>query len=410
MSHITRDDGVNFVIPSYRDVLTVKSKKAVQGEVISLGKRYGDYLAMQRKSQVQYDVAFSPDGGYLLGESVWQHFNKPVDMIYCESIANTTEVILVIVKGGNVYLDGNFPVDSVQDELLIFLTQQNEFEIYTYGNVPISETQQDGKFCFDASSVKSFKVLDESAFKNLALIDAYQLKLIDITLHEHGIGSLPVKQLAIVLSPIILIMVLVIAIITLKPEPQEVQIEPNPYQLYVDQMVAPYPDQLIEMFVDKLQLLYSAPGWYVATIKYQSGEIAASMKSSGSSIESLMAWSDAHGLTVRINPSGVFVAANIDAISRQKPKLVYPTTQTLAIFLDRLAKVYPGNNVSLEIIQVPRPVSSYSMKIAVTGLTPMTLRLIGEQTKGLPLILEDITLSSPGALLEGRIILRAMGK
>lgn len=410
MAHITREDGVNFVIPSYRDVLTVKNKKAVQNEVAALGKRYGDYLAMQRKSPVQYDVAFSTDGGYLLGETVWQHFNRPVDMIYCEALPNTIEVILVIVKGGNVYLDGSFPADSIQDELLIFLTQQNEFEIYTFGNVPITETPQDGKFSFDSGSVKSFKVLEESAFKALPLIDSYQLKLIDITLKEHGIGSIPLKQLAILLSPIAFIALVVIAIFALRPAPEEIQIEPNPYEAYVSQMTSPLPDELIDSFVEKLELLYSAPGWTVSTIRYQPGAVGASMKSLGGSIESLFAWANKHSLIAKVGTSGIFLTANIDARSRQKPKEVYPLTEAMAIFLDRLSKVYPGNIVTLETVQVTPPVAGFLLKVTVRNLSPMTLHLIGAQTKGLPFILEEINLVSPGALLDGTITLKAMGK
>ena len=104
---------------------------------------------MQKKGTSEYEVAFSPDPGYLLGESIWHHFQRPVDMIYCEAIPNTTEAILVVVKAGSVYLDGSFPVESIPDELVVFLTQQNNFEIYIYGDVPISATPVDGKFSFE---------------------------------------------------------------------------------------------------------------------------------------------------------------------------------------------------------------------------------------------------------------------
>lgn len=410
MAHITREDGVNFVIPSYRDVLAVKSKNKFQADLLALGKRYGDYLAIQRKSATQYDVAFSTDSGYLLGETVWQHFNRPTDMIYCESLPNSLEVLLVIVKGGNVYLDGTFPADSIQDELLIFLTQQNEFEIYTFGSVPISETPQDGKFSFDSGSVKSFKVLTESAFNSLPLINSLQLKLIETTLEEHGIGSFPIKQFATKVLPFAIVFTIVFSYFLLKPEPKKAEIEPNPYQAYVEQMESPFPDKLMEVFIEKMELLYTVPGWYISNIKYQTGAITASMKSSGGTIESLIAWSEAHGMTTKINPSGIFVSSSVNLVRRQKPREVYPVTQTIALFLDRLVKVYPGNNVTLEISQTPAPVSSYFVKVSIRQLSPMTLQMIGQQTKGLPLVMEEISLSSPNVLLDGTIVLKAIGK
>src|SRR3990167_80168 len=138
MPYITREDGERFIIPSYRDVLSVKKQSLLRREVLLLASNYGEYATLQRKNADQYEVAFSPDPGYLLGETVWHYFKRPRDLIYCEAIPNTAEAILVIVKGGSVYLEGSFPIDTIPEELVIFQTQQNNFEIYIHGNVPIS--------------------------------------------------------------------------------------------------------------------------------------------------------------------------------------------------------------------------------------------------------------------------------
>ncbi len=86
MPYITREDGEHFVIPSYRDVLTAKQKSQLKREILALSQNYGEYITLQRKGASQYEVAFSPDTGYLLGESVWHYFNRPMDMIYCEVV------------------------------------------------------------------------------------------------------------------------------------------------------------------------------------------------------------------------------------------------------------------------------------------------------------------------------------
>src|SRR5579862_3627590 len=158
MPYITREDGERFIIPTYRDVLSAKKPSLLKKEILLLAANYGEYITLQKKGNFQYEVAFSPEAGNLLGETVWHFFKRPRDLIYCEEIPNTTDVILVIVKSGSVYLDGSFPADSVPEELIVFQTQQNNFEIYTYGDVPISETAEPGKFAFDTTSVKSFKV------------------------------------------------------------------------------------------------------------------------------------------------------------------------------------------------------------------------------------------------------------
>src|SRR5579862_9218133 len=179
MPYITRDDGEHFVIPSYRDVLSAKQKSQLKKDILLLSQSYGEYITLQQKSPTQYEVAFSPDTGYLLGESIWHHFKRPPDMIYCEEVPGTTEAILVIVKNGSVYLDGSFPKESIPEELIIFLTQENHFEIYTYGDVTISQTPAEGKFSFESNSVKSFTVLDKPVFPTLPLLKIYRLQLVE---------------------------------------------------------------------------------------------------------------------------------------------------------------------------------------------------------------------------------------
>src|SRR5687768_7707453 len=120
MPYITREDGERFVIPSYRDVLSIKKESLLRKEILLLSENYGEYIALQRKNAEQYEVAFSNEPGYLLGETIWHYFKRPYDLIYCEAIPNTSEAILVMVKSGNVYLDGTFPLDAIPDELLVF--------------------------------------------------------------------------------------------------------------------------------------------------------------------------------------------------------------------------------------------------------------------------------------------------
>src|SRR5580692_9804853 len=129
MPYITRDDGEHFVIPSYRDVLGYTNKAQLKKDILALSEKYGQYITLQKRGP-KYEAAFSPDAGYLLGECVWLHFKRPLDMIYCEIVPNKAEALLVVVKEGSIYLDGQFPIDGIAEELIVFLTQQNQFAIY----------------------------------------------------------------------------------------------------------------------------------------------------------------------------------------------------------------------------------------------------------------------------------------
>lgn len=408
MPYITREDGIHFVIPSYRDVLIAK-KSAIAKEVIALSQSYGEYITMQRKGLDQYEVAFSPDAGYSLGETVWYHFNRPVDMIYCEQIPNTTEAILVIVKGGSVYLDGSFPVESIPEELVIFLTQQNNFEIFVHGDVPISEKPTDGKFSFEPSSVKSFKVLDEPVFKNLPLLKAYNFQLVDVVLKEQGIGVFPVKQLVMVVGGLIAAWVLYSMIFGGKEE-EVVEVAENPYEGYVTSLASPAPDQVMSEYVKTVNLFLSAPGWSPATIVYKSNSVDSLMRSSGNDIETIFQWCKKNNLQVKIKAIGIVVSRNINLPSRQKPKQIYKMDEILASIIDNLAKVFPGNNVTLsEGTKGPGVFSSNKLTISVSSASPMVLTLIGEQLKGLPLNVSAISMAMTNESLNGTIDLEVLG-
>lgn len=410
MPYITREDGEHFVIPSYRDVLTTKQKNILKKDILLLSQSYGEYITLQRKSPAEYEVAFSPDTGYLLGESIWHYFKRPLDMIYCEAIPNTNEAILVIVKSGSVYLDGSFPSDTIPEELIIFLTQQTNFEIYIYGDVPISEMEQAGKFSFEPGAVKSFTELDQPIFPELPLYKMYQLQLVDPVLKAHGIGVLPIKQ---ILSVIVIIGLLWMAwsyYDMQSTETQQAPVEVNPYQAYITALSTPAPDQEMKAVLDGLKLLLTVPGWQMSDVKYTSGIISAEMQSPGSKTEALFAWASQNNAEVKIQQDGIYLNLPVQVQNRTAPTAIYPLKQVIGVFVDRLASVYPGNRINLGENANLTIYQQTALTIIIDRTAPLTLALIGEQMKDLPLILQSITLRFDNkGNLSGSILLQALG-
>lgn len=408
MPYIAREDGEHFVIPSYRDVLSAKRKGFLKKEILLLSQSYGEYITLNRKNATQYEVAFSPDTGHLLGESIWHHFKRPFDMIYCEAIPNTTEAILVIVKDGSVYLDGSFPIDSIQEELIIFLTQKNNFEIYIYGNVPITQTPEEGKFSFDASSVKSFTVLDKSVFQTAPLLKIYQLQLVDSVLKAQGIGVFPIKQL-VTLGIVVGLLWMFWSYMTMQKAEVTGAAEANPYQLYTSTLTSPSPDQEINRFLDKLGLLFTMPGWIIQKIDYTKGSIIASVTSKGSKIENLIDWSNSNGVKVDITPKGIYVETSFTVPDRSAPGNIYPMKQIIGSFIDKLANVYPGNHLQLGDFAKKGVYTDTIITITVDNITPALLALIGAQFKDLPFVLQKMTLTVNNGSLTGTITIEALG-
>jgi hypothetical protein len=412
MPYITREDGEHFVIPSYRDVISVKSSSAAKKEILLLSSNYGQYITLQPKGPIQFEIACSADTGYLLGESLWYYFKRPIDMIYCEAIPNTTEAILVIVKDGSVYLDGSFPLDSIPDELIIFLTQKNNFTIYTYGDVPISETPEEGKFSFEPSSVKSFTVLDAPVFPTLPLFKPYQLQPVEQVLKAHGIGVFPVQGVVVGVVIVVVLLGMWMYMTSQRQGVSEIiTYKANPYQTFNDDLTSPAPDQEINQVTKEINILITMPGWQIIQVDYKKGKIIAAVQSDGTNIQILQNWAYRNNATVDLNQKSVNILMDVSVVSRSAPTKIYPIKQSVINFIDKLAVVYPGNHLKFSGFIKRGLYYNADLTIAIDQLSPEAIGLIGEQCKGLPLALKGIKLKMDDktGLFSGTISIEALG-
>ncbi len=412
MPYITREDGERFVIPSYRDVLIAKKQSLLRREVLLLSANYGEYMTLQRKTADHYEVAFSPDPGYLLGETVWHYFKRPDDLIYCEVIPNTSEAILVIVKSGSVYLDGSFPIDAIPDELVIFRTQQNNFEIYIYGDVPISETPEEGKFAFDAASVKSFTILDDPVFPTLPIVKAFQLQLVEVVLKSKGIGVFPTRQIILVLVLLGLIW-MGWTYITSRPTAPPTLIlppPPNPYQNYINTLKSPDPSEEIRWLANTIWQLSTIPGWRPTGLEMTNNSMRVNVRSLGARTDLLFEWAKKNNATIDVLQTGFVIVMNLNFANRPTPTSLYRVNEVIANLTDSLSYIIPGNNMAVGVVAnkgkyLERPVS-----INLNTVNPTVLDLVSRQLKNLPLILDKVMISINGDLnLAGTISLKVLG-
>ncbi len=366
----------------------------------------------KRKNISQYEAAFSPDPGYLLGETVWHYFKRPRDLIYCEAIPNTTEAILVIVKGGSVYLDGSFPIDSIPDELVVFRTQQNHFEIYINGDIPLSEAPQEGKYTVDSSSVKSFNILPEPIFPKLPTIKSFQLRLVDVVLKAQGIGVLPIKKIIAGLIIAVLGWLGIMHLTTTRKElPLSFVNVVNPYQAYINAMSSPEPASEIRAITGRIAQFYTIPGWTPATLEYSaaSDKMKTNVKSSGAKLNILFKWAAINHTTLAIESNGVYLMSSIAVASRPGTTVISPLQEVIGEILDRISTIIPGNNLTLSPILDRGRFFETQLSISFTDLTLDTLNLLADQLKGLPLVLIKLSISINNGTLSGILVLKALG-
>lgn len=410
MAYITREDGERFVIPSYRDTLSAKKKNLLKREILLLSTSYGEYITILRKSVEQYEIAFSNEAGYLLGETVWHYFKRPLDLVYCEALPNTQEAILVVVKSGTVYLDGVFSLDSIADELIVFKTQQNNFNVYVYGNVPISEHPEEDKFSFDSDSVNSFTVLDESVFQALPLLKTFQLQLVDTALRTQGIGVLPLKPIILGLVAIGLVWMAWVFFTTHKKElPAVIVGVVNPYQVYIDTLTSPDPAREMEQVFHAIQYLSYIPGWHADKIDYAKGKLVAAVTSQGAKTDVLFDWANRYRATINILPQGFYVNMFVYTPSRQPPKTINPINEVIATIVDRVSYILPGNTLEVAQIVDRRDYKDTTVTIKFDTIPITTLEMIRQQLEELPVVLRSMNATASNGDLTGSITLQVLG-
>ena len=410
MAYLTREDGERFVIPSYRDVIS-KRKAQLKDDILELSSRYGEFMTFQRRGIAQFEVAFSREAGYLFGECVWHYFKRPAEMIYCEAIPETTEAYLVIVKDGSVYLDGTFPLEDIAEELLVFTTQQNQFEVYVYGDVPLSEQPMEGKFSFEPGSVKSYTVLPEPLFQHLPVVRAYQLQLVDVVLRQQGIGVFPVKYVIAVVVLLGLAWMGFTYVTLHKKTLPVVNIPPppNPFLQFNNMLMSTAPDAEVELVALTVEMLTTMPGWIPVDLTYTGGKITVNVKSLGTDVAFLYDWASHNNATIMIMPGGFSLTMMLPLpAKRGVPDKIYPLDRVIMSVVDRMAAVMPGNVVKVGLTKAQRVYKQTDLKIDVIEASPEVLMLIGQQLKDMPLVLTKMTLRINHGLT-GTIELQALG-
>jgi hypothetical protein len=414
MPYITREDGVRFIIPSYRDTLVAKKDSLLKREIFLLSANYGEYITLQKKNINQYEVAFSPDPGYLLGECIWQHFNRPDDMIYCEAIPNTSEAILVIVKSGSVYLDGSFAIDSIAEELVVFKTQKNNFDIYIYGDVPVSQEMEDEKFTFDASSVHSFNILTAPVFPTLEGVKAFQLQLVDTVLKAQGIGVVPLKQIATILAVLAALYFGYDYLTTHKHiTTQIIPVKANPYQGYNDELTSPSPSNEIHALIEKIRALMSIPGWDATAIDFvaspQGGDVRATLKSNGGRMNILNAWGAQYHWKIEILQGGVFASTSLVLDNRHMPTTINSLQEVYATMIDSLSYILPGSALRFNTVTDKGNYEETELDIVMDNSSPASLTAVADALNGLPLVMIKAAMTNNNGVISSSFKLKALG-
>ncbi len=424
MPVLIRDDGVEFVVRAYRELLAAKKSSLVKREIQLLQHNNGDYLRLFLQPDGDYEAVFSHEEGYLLGETVWHYFDRPDDLIYCEALDDDT-AILVVVRAGNVFLDAQVPVANLIDEFASLVANVNLYNIYVYGSIPLSETEEEGGFVFDQDMVASFTRLEEPLFPTLPTMEA--LRLLPVA---EALRALPSRRA----SPVFMLIIgmLIIGVIwgvyeVFKPSApvQQTTVAPlikpkDPYAAYRSLMEQPAPEQVLIDMVGKLKLLSTVPGWYPSNLSWGAasggnnnstgtGPVRVQMTSFGGTLAVMRDWADVNQLKFDITGEGVALYLPAKLKERSAPTAIEKTQDAVITFMSRIQHVLHGKTVQLGNKETQGSITLWPLTINLSSVSPSVIVLVAQSLRGLPAIITGYSVTSTGGLYSGQISITLVG-
>ncbi|HEV2613703.1 MAG TPA: hypothetical protein VGV92_03225 [Gammaproteobacteria bacterium] len=397
---------MTFLFQPYREALTVKTASLLRKEIQYLAEQHGQYCRLFKRKAGEIEAVFSQEQGYLLGETVWNYFEKTPYLIYCEKLASEKDdkeensIVLVVVRDGVVYLDTKLTSVGLSEELKNLLsadsksTDSKKYKVYTHGAIP-----------YKFENVGSLKVVEKSVFESLMWDSAFQLLPILDALREQGLEDRTKSSLAFVT---ILCVGLLGALWWYSSKPT-VSVSVNPYEQYELSLQTPTPASETAALIHGLEKINRIPGWMVSSVEFDGQNGNAKLTSMGGTATQLLTLSQSMGMVATFSSNGVFVNFTSSLSHRPVPDTIANTEKTVAIIMDRMTRVLPKKSVSVNQTISNRVFKQVEMTISFNNVSPEVLQLIGSRLDDLPVNIESITVSVKNGLLTGYFKISVVG-
>lgn len=420
MPIIIRDDGTPFVYYTTRESILEKKPALMKQEIRELQAENGNYARFFVQMTGDVEAVFSTEPGYLLAESIWDYFNQPQDMIFCEELPDGEKAILVVVRDGRVYFDAIMPIVNLVDEFIVLSSERMQYQIYMYGDhLPLAEVPSDEKFAFNHEMVKSFIELEDPIFVQLEVDPA--LKLLPFA---QALKDLPFAKSA---APQVIVAIIILAVLgygayqLLKPVPAttplpSVKIVPikvmptDPFAQYKHIMDTPSVSDLLLTFVSHLKELYTIPGWQPSNVNYNTQVMNVTLVPVGGTASSLVLWLKKNDMIVTTTAANASLKIDTKVPNRAPPTQIYNLRDSVVEVFNRMKFILSDKGVQLGATTKMGNFAQTSLTLNVSDVSPDTLLIISRTLQDLPIIMTGCTFNIRDGLLAGTIKIQVVGE
>jgi hypothetical protein len=416
MSLLTRPDGVQFVVQPYRERIAIGKRSVMAQRIRFLADQHGPYVLLAPLIPGAIEAIFSRESGYLLGESIWTYFDKPPYLIFCERLSkDNNQVLLIIIRANEIYLDALVDNDKLRSELLPLMTMHESFRVITSGEVSLGQKEDTNHFELPKNLVTSFEIAKEPVFKSLPVYKQVRLLTLPIALKSPLLGhrispAILGGGIAVILAVIWWIYYVYPAERQAVSLPQLVaQLPDEAYASFYTAMKTPAPEQQLIELARITQSFYSLPGWQAGEIRYDDGQYRVKLIRQGGTLNWLNHWVYQHHYLLNLHAEDAEVAVPSQLTPRSTPKAMYSISEIMASLVDNLDRMFMNQNISISEPRIFGMTKLRTLTINLTDATPDTLLLIGKTVGGLPLSVTGMNVSLRSGLLYGSVQLSVWG-
>ncbi len=401
----------------YRERIAIGKRGVMVQRIRLLSEQHGQYVALSPLGPGAIEAVFSKESGYLLGESIWIQFEKPAYLIFCERLSkDNNQVLLVVIRANEVYLDVMVDNDKLRAELLPLMAMHESFRVVTCGDVTLSQTETPGHFILPKNLISTFEVVAGPIFKNLPKLPSTQLLTLLLALKLPLLGSRISPAMIAVSAAVVLAIVGWIYVMSPPSNSQVVSqkvVVQKPDLNYIDfysAMKTPAPEQQLDELAQTVQIFYGLPGWQAGDIRYDGHQYHVQLTRQGGTLQWLMQWAAEQHYLLSLGSKGAEIAVPSQLNDRPKPKALYPLGQVMASIIDQLDLLFPNQSVSISDPKILGQTKSRTITINFSDASPDTLMLIGN-TLGdkLPLSIAAMNVGVRSGLLNGNVQLSVWG-
>ncbi len=415
MSQLQRYDGVEFIIFSYRQLLTAATPGMLKREMKLLSSDNGQYVKCFPRDE-GIEAVFSQDQGYLLAETVWDYFEKPNNLIYCEELPSGNNAVLIVIRGGNVFLDAEVSVSNLVDELSALALGSTPYQIKLFGYLPIGDDPQ--SFQFLSQNIASIDWLESSAFLALTPNPDYAMSSLKQAFSDLGYTQALYRKLGIGFGVLVILSFIVwfaflrptpiapvVPVVTGPPPPP-----PDPYLNFKQALETSAPDQILTELITTLNDAYTVPGWTPQSLAWENNTATVTLSKDGGNAGILLAWKRHQpNVKLSIDSGQAVITYPLDIPSRPVPNAIYKLPDLLANLYDELDLKFPGTTVSVGAMETEEHYRQSSITISFTAQSPDSLMVLADILKGLPVVLNTATLTVNDGLLSGQLAIQLIG-